>query len=124
MIDSAAGGTLNTKTPKAAMELFEEMSMNSYQWHSSRAKSSKPTHVYDVDVVTAQVVQVEILTKKIDILVVTKQQVPLCIVICVEEAMGVNSTKQVKVWECLMSMWTTWEMHLDPRTIHTVTHTT
>ena len=48
--------------------------MNSYQWHSSIAKPSKPTHVSNVDVLTALVVQVETLSKKIDELLVTKQQ--------------------------------------------------
>ena len=47
MIDVIVGGTLNTKMPKVAMELFEEMAMNSYQWHSSGTKPSKLTHVYD-----------------------------------------------------------------------------
>ena len=72
MINAMIGGTLNTKTMEAAMELFEEMTMNSYQWHSSKAKSSKIARVYDVDVVTALVVQVETLSKKIDGLAVTK----------------------------------------------------
>ena len=49
MIDTTTRGTLNTKMPKATMDLFEEMAINSYQWHRSRAKSSKPAQVYDVD---------------------------------------------------------------------------
>ena len=44
MRDAVARGTLNIKTPEAAMELFKEMAMNSYQWHSFRAKPSKPSH--------------------------------------------------------------------------------
>ena len=71
MID-AAEGTLNTKTPKVAQELFEEMTMNSYQWYSSKAKPSKLAHVYDVDVVITLVVQVKALSKKIDGLSVVK----------------------------------------------------
>ncbi len=31
MIDVAAGGTLNNKTPEEAQELIEEMAMNNYQ---------------------------------------------------------------------------------------------
>ena len=61
MIDTAMEGTLNTKISEVAMELFKEMTtelfkemaMNSYQWHISRAKPSKPTYMYDVDAVIA-----------------------------------------------------------------------
>ena len=70
MIDVATEGILNTKMPKVAMDLFEEMAMNSYQWHSSRAKSNKLAHVYDVDVIITLAMQVEILRKKIDWLTV------------------------------------------------------
>ena len=58
--------------PEVAMELFKEMNMNSYQWHSSKAKSSKPAHMYDVDAITSLAVQVESLSKKIDGLTITK----------------------------------------------------
>ena len=64
MIDILVRGTLNTKTPKVVMEIFEEMAMNSYQWHNSRAKHSKLAHMYNMDVVTALSVQVETLSKK------------------------------------------------------------
>ena len=66
MIDVVDRGILNSKTPKVAQELFEEIVINSYQWHSSKAKPSKPTHVYEVDVVITLVVLVEALSKKID----------------------------------------------------------
>ncbi|KAG8490855.1 hypothetical protein CXB51_014074 [Gossypium anomalum] len=32
MIDTAAGGTINNKTPDKAYEFIEEMSLNNYQW--------------------------------------------------------------------------------------------
>ena len=66
MINAVAGGTLNNKTPEAIQELFEEMAMNDYQWCTSRAKSSKPAHVYDVDTIIALAVQVETLSRKIN----------------------------------------------------------
>ena len=72
MIDIAIRGTMNTKTPEAAMELFEEMTMNNYQRHNFRAKPNKPAHVYDVDAVVTLAMQVETLSKKIDKLTVTK----------------------------------------------------
>ena len=56
MIGVVVGGTLNSKTPKAIQELFEEMAMNNYQWHTSQAQLSESTHVYDVDIVIALVV--------------------------------------------------------------------
>ena len=59
------------------MELFEEIAMNNYQWYSSRAKSGKTTHFYDVDIVTTLIVQVENLNKKIDELMVTKWWTPV-----------------------------------------------
>ena len=37
MIDSTTGGTLNSKTPEATQELFEEMVMNDYQWCTYQA---------------------------------------------------------------------------------------
>ena len=77
MIDITMGGTLNIKTPEVAMELFEEMTMNNYQWSSSRVKPSKSAHVYDVDTITALAMQVKTLSKKINGLLVTKQQTPV-----------------------------------------------
>ena len=73
MINAATRGTLNTKTPKGSMELFEEMAMNSYQWYNSRVKPNKTAHVYNIDMVTTLAVQVESLNKKITGLMVTKQ---------------------------------------------------
>ena len=49
MIDAVIEGTLNTKTLEATIEFFKETTMNNYQWHNSRAKFNKLTHVYDVD---------------------------------------------------------------------------
>ena len=70
MIDSAVGGTLNSETPEAVQELFEEMVMNDYQWCTSQAKPSKLTNVYDMDAIIALAVQVETLSRKIDGLLV------------------------------------------------------
>ena len=72
MIDVVVGGKLNVKMLEGSMKLFEELAMNSYQWYSSRAKSSKIAHVYDVDTVTTLAMQMENLNKKIDGLMVTK----------------------------------------------------
>ena len=32
MVDAAAGGTINNKTPEDAYEFIQEMSLNNYQW--------------------------------------------------------------------------------------------
>ena len=63
MIDTVVGGILNAKMFEGSMELFEKMAMNSYQWYSSR-----------IDTVTALAMQIENLNKRIDGLMVTKQQ--------------------------------------------------
>ncbi|XP_027364550.1 uncharacterized protein LOC113871650 [Abrus precatorius] len=65
MIDAAARGTLNSKTPGAAQKLFEEMAMNNYQWSSTRSKPSKSAEIYSLDAVTSLAMQVEALGKKI-----------------------------------------------------------
>ncbi|XP_027348306.1 uncharacterized protein LOC113859825 [Abrus precatorius] len=66
MIDAAIGGTLNSKTPRAAQELFEEMAMNNYQWSSTGSKPTKSAGIYSLDTVTSLAMQVEALGKKID----------------------------------------------------------
>ncbi|KAG8475504.1 hypothetical protein CXB51_032277 [Gossypium anomalum] len=52
MIDVAAGGTINNKTPEEASEFIEEMSLNNYQWQVMRTKPTKIVGVYNVDSVT------------------------------------------------------------------------
>ncbi|KAG8502588.1 hypothetical protein CXB51_000003 [Gossypium anomalum] len=66
MIDVAAGGTINNKTPEEASEFIEEMSLNNYQWQVMRTKPTKTAGVYNVDSVTMLSNQVELLNKKID----------------------------------------------------------
>ena len=66
MIDAAARGTLNNKTPEVAQELIKEMAMNNYQWHTVRSKPNKPAGVYDVDAVTGLAMQLDALSKKIE----------------------------------------------------------
>ncbi|KAG8491555.1 hypothetical protein CXB51_014801 [Gossypium anomalum] len=51
MIDAAAGGTIHNKTPEAAYEFIEEMSLNNYQWQVMRTKPTKTASVYNVDAV-------------------------------------------------------------------------
>ncbi|KAG8499357.1 hypothetical protein CXB51_005838 [Gossypium anomalum] len=41
MIDAAAGGTINNKTPEEAYEFIEEMSLNNYHWQVMRTKPTK-----------------------------------------------------------------------------------
>ncbi|KAK5784132.1 hypothetical protein PVK06_038652 [Gossypium arboreum] len=66
MVDAAAGGTINNKTPEDAYKFIEEMSMNNYQWQVMRTKPMKTAGVYNVDSVTMLSIQVELLNKKID----------------------------------------------------------
>ncbi|KAK5771136.1 hypothetical protein PVK06_047311 [Gossypium arboreum] len=66
MVDTAASGTINNKTPEDAYEFIEEMSLNNYQWQVIRTKLTKTAGVYNVDSVTTLSNQVEFLNKKID----------------------------------------------------------
>ncbi|XP_056169324.1 uncharacterized protein LOC115665665 [Syzygium oleosum] len=66
MIDAAAGGTLNNKTPEEAYNLLEEMASNSYQWPTQRIPVRKASGVREVDAFTAIAAQIEALNKKID----------------------------------------------------------
>ncbi|KAK5839064.1 hypothetical protein PVK06_007822 [Gossypium arboreum] len=66
MIDAAAGGTINNKTPEAAYEFIEEMSLNNYQWQVMRTKPMKAASVFNLDAVTMLSNQVELLNKKFD----------------------------------------------------------
>ncbi|KAK5833702.1 hypothetical protein PVK06_017556 [Gossypium arboreum] len=66
MVDTAAGQTINNKTPEDAYEFIEEMSLNNYQWQVMRTKPTKTVGVYNVDSVTMLSNQVNLLNKKID----------------------------------------------------------
>ncbi|KAG8486633.1 hypothetical protein CXB51_020062 [Gossypium anomalum] len=66
LIDAAAGGTLNNKTPEEAYEFMKEMSLNNYQWQVIRTKPKKAAGVFNLDAVTMLSNQVELLNKKID----------------------------------------------------------
>src|SRR5215470_9360816 len=65
MIDAAAGGSLNHKTPEAAYNLIDEMATNSYQWQPERVQTRKPVGVHNVDNYTMLLAQIEALSKKI-----------------------------------------------------------
>ncbi|KAG8483287.1 hypothetical protein CXB51_022307 [Gossypium anomalum] len=77
MIDTAAGGTINNKTPEEASEFIEEMSLNNYQWQVMRTKPTKTAGVYNIDSVTMLSNQVELLNKKIDGLLGSTQVHPV-----------------------------------------------
>ncbi|EEF35670.1 conserved hypothetical protein [Ricinus communis] len=66
MVDAAAGGALNNKTPEQAQNLIEEMAMNNNQWQSSRSRPGRQGVVNQVDSTAALAAQVELLAKKID----------------------------------------------------------
>ncbi|KAA3483683.1 Retrovirus-related Pol polyprotein from transposon 17.6 [Gossypium australe] len=61
LIDVAAGDTLKKKTPEAAYEFIEEMSLNNYQWKVIRTKPTKAVGVFNLDAVTMLSNQVELL---------------------------------------------------------------
>ncbi|XP_048231232.1 uncharacterized protein LOC125370274 [Ricinus communis] len=67
MVDAAAGGAINSKTPEQAQDLIEEMATNIYQWQIPRARGPRPV-VYraEADPTAALAAQVELLSKKIE----------------------------------------------------------
>ncbi|KAK5819638.1 hypothetical protein PVK06_024655 [Gossypium arboreum] len=77
MIDAAAGGTMNNKTPEDAYKFIEETSLNNYQWQVMRTKPMKTANVYNIDSVTMLSNQVELLNKKIDCLLGSMQVHPV-----------------------------------------------
>jgi len=66
MIDAAAGGTLNNKTPEEAYNLLEEMASNNYQWPIERLSMRKVSGVHEVDAFAVIAAQFEALNKKLE----------------------------------------------------------
>ncbi|KAG9453559.1 hypothetical protein H6P81_006463 [Aristolochia fimbriata] len=64
LIDVAAGGTMNKKTPNEVYELIEEMTSNTYQYPVERSARGRVSAVHNVDHVLALQAQVESLTKQ------------------------------------------------------------
>ncbi|KAG9458319.1 hypothetical protein H6P81_002827 [Aristolochia fimbriata] len=64
MIDAAAGGSINKKTPEQVHELIEEMTTNMYQYPMERS-SKKVVGVYKLDSSTATQMQLEALQHQI-----------------------------------------------------------
>ncbi|XP_073313563.1 uncharacterized protein [Primulina huaijiensis] len=98
-VDAAAGGTIFSKTPDEAYELFEQMTINIYQWPSERSGSKKPAGMYAVDPITSLTAQVSALTTQIaamnkasqstsDVALVTAEEEPV-----VEEAQYINNNR-------------------------------
>ncbi|KAG8500859.1 hypothetical protein CXB51_002880 [Gossypium anomalum] len=92
MIDAAAGGTINNKTPEEAYEFIKEMSLKNYQWQVMRTKPTKTAGVYNVDSDTMLSNQVELLNKKIDGLLGSTQVHP--VVRCDSSGGGVHTEYQ------------------------------
>ena len=86
MIDAAAGGTLNHKTPEESLTLFEDMATNNYEWSHTRSREKRAAGVLDVDVATTIMSKVEALSRKIDNLSVSQQQLAVVDPFSSEEA--------------------------------------
>lgn len=72
MIDSAVGGSLDSKTMEVAKKLIKNIAIRNYQWNSRGKQTSKIAGVLEVSKVTALVAQVEAMSKKIDSLLLLK----------------------------------------------------
>ncbi|KAG9446902.1 hypothetical protein H6P81_013030 [Aristolochia fimbriata] len=65
LIDAAAGGTMNKKTPNEVYELIEEMASNMYQYPVERNARGRVAGIHNVHPVLALQAQVESLTKQL-----------------------------------------------------------
>ncbi|KAG9442207.1 hypothetical protein H6P81_018061 [Aristolochia fimbriata] len=65
LIDAAAGGTMNKKTPNEVYELIEEMASNMYQYPVERSARGRVAGIHNVDHVLALQAQVESLAKQL-----------------------------------------------------------
>ncbi|KAG9446884.1 hypothetical protein H6P81_013012 [Aristolochia fimbriata] len=65
LIDAAAGGTMNKKTPNEVYELIEEIASNMYQYPVERSARGRFAGIHNVDPVLALQAQVESLTKQL-----------------------------------------------------------
>ncbi|KAG9449976.1 hypothetical protein H6P81_009941 [Aristolochia fimbriata] len=65
LIDAAAGGTMNKKTPNEVYELIEEMSSNMYQYPVERSARGRVAGIQNVDPLVALQAQVESLTNQL-----------------------------------------------------------
>ncbi|KAG8501202.1 hypothetical protein CXB51_003340 [Gossypium anomalum] len=92
MIDTAAGGTINNKTPEEAYKFIEEMSLNNYQWQVMRTNPTKIVGIYNVDSITMLPNPVELLNKKIDGLLGSTQVRP--VMRCDSSRRGVHTEYQ------------------------------
>ncbi|KAA3483462.1 Transposon Ty3-I Gag-Pol polyprotein [Gossypium australe] len=91
LIDAATGGILNNKTPEAAYEFIEEMSLNNYQWQVMRMKPTKAAGVFNLDAVTMLSNQVELLNKNMDGLCGSSQVHP--VMQCDTNGRGMGNTE-------------------------------
>ncbi|XP_024022414.1 uncharacterized protein LOC112091909 [Morus notabilis] len=64
-IDAVAGGTILSKTPGDALNLFEDMAMNSCQWKNEQSTVKRVAGIYDVDQTTSLMAQMALLTNQI-----------------------------------------------------------
>ena len=67
LIDAAASGTLNSKTPEESLKLFAVMAKNNYQWGNNRGKQ-KVAGKIEVDLITSLVAKMEALSHQVSTL--------------------------------------------------------
>ncbi|KAG9450614.1 hypothetical protein H6P81_010579 [Aristolochia fimbriata] len=66
IMDAAAGGTMNRKTPEEAYDLIEEMTANTYLYPVERTTVRRAAGIHNVDQVTALQSQVEALQRRME----------------------------------------------------------
>ncbi|KAK6161180.1 hypothetical protein DH2020_004561 [Rehmannia glutinosa] len=73
-VDAAAGGALLARFPQDALNLLEEMAMNSYQWLSERSNVQRVAEISDADPIKALTAQVAALTTQLSVLTKGQKQ--------------------------------------------------
>ena len=65
MVDATVGESLMRRISEEAYELLEDMALNALQWKFKR-QVRRPARVYSIDTLSSLLVQMEILSKKMD----------------------------------------------------------
>ena len=65
LLDSLSGGTLIDNNVNEAYQLLENMTLNNCQWPSEKVTPKKTVRVHELDVFNNLVVQVSLITKKL-----------------------------------------------------------
>ena len=70
LLDALVGGALMRKSANEAYQLLEDMALNNFQWPNERETAKKLSGVHELDVFNNLAVQVSLLTKQLQSILV------------------------------------------------------